>query len=174
MITTGRVWCESKGTSVAAFDPGSTPNGWRDRLAVLCCHERWPNNELYILYTSSYSEYNRLVKQYNWCRRQQQPVEKGYGEPYLILDSFIFWANFYYCVSWCLYQLTEAFVLIWQFNLMPYLYLSHQMCWAGLPQIIVHFPSAHEQKYTIKLPIPFDLGNCLHFTHDKRCIKICM
>lgn len=24
-LMTGRVWCESTGTSVAAFDPGSTP-----------------------------------------------------------------------------------------------------------------------------------------------------
>lgn len=157
-LMTGRVWCESTGTSVAAFDPGSTPNGWHDRLAVMCCHERRPNNELYILYTSSYSKYDRLVKQYNFCRRWQQAVEKGYGEPYLILDSFIFWANFYYCVSWCLYQLTEAFVLIWLFNLMPYLYFSHRMCWAGLPQIIVHFPSAHERKYTIKTSDPFWFG----------------
>lgn len=56
-----------------------------------------------------------LVKQYDWCRRRQQPVEERCGT---ILDLLLFLCSttFYHCVSWSLHQSTEAFFL---FNSLP-------------------------------------------------------
>lgn len=57
-----------------------------------------------------------LVKQYDWCRRRQQPVEERCGT---ILDLLLFLCSttFYHCVSWSLHQSTEAFFFL--FNSLP-------------------------------------------------------
>lgn len=79
-----------------------------------------------------------LVKQYDWGRRRQQPVEERCGT---ILDLLLFLCSttFHHCVSWSLHQSTEAFFFYLTVYLMPYLLLRFWMCLAEFAKSVYPF-----------------------------------
>lgn len=126
-------------------------------------------HELYTLYTSSssnmiclWSNTAGVIDGNNWSRKVT--VNHTWFSTVLFSTTF-------YCVSWSLHQLTEAFVLT--VYLMPYLLLSHWMCLADLPNLRVHFlcPSVQEQEFTINYRSLWCEKQSTIHTCDKRCIK---
>lgn len=92
-----------------------------------------------------------LVKQYDWCRRRQQPVEERCGT---ILDLLLFLCSttFYHCVFMISASVDRS---LFFFNLtvylMPYLLLRFWTCLAEFAKSVYPFvfrPSVHEQKLT--------------------------
>lgn len=145
---------ESTGTSVAAFDPGSTQNNRCDRPAVQSCHERDTDCTPCTLVAVVIRQ--ALWKQYNWRRRWQPAVEKGQSQSILDFQRFYFQGDFFFffttafhdvCISWR----KPLFYFISLPNAL-FIFQSSDVLGRHAQIVFSHFPSVYEQKWTVHFP----------------------